>query len=100
MKEYVNGSIKADIEKLSKSLYEMIKKHPDGHCLSMGMLPASLMNILEINLKSRIKDEFIDKTYPVGEMFRTDGAKIRREIVHEVSCSILKLATQDGVCKV
>ena len=78
------GNIKVNTEKLAAGILEMIEEHPDSACLSLGMLPSEVMECFEKNLTLELPGEKHKET--------------RREIVHNVTCEILKLATQKGIC--
>lgn len=81
-------------DKIAEGLYEMIKEHPDGACMRLGMFPALIMTCLEDALKSRIPDSYLDHE----TLEAIDGKAIRQEVEHEICCKILSLATDEGFC--
>lgn len=86
--------IKVDTDKIAIGMYAMIKEHPDGDCLRLGMFPAQLMECLEKSLKERIPDSYLDRE----SLEAIDGKEIRQEIEHAVCCKILEMATDGGFC--
>lgn len=95
-----NGAIEIDIDKLADGIYELIKEHPDGRCLSLGMLPADLMITFEKMLENKIPDEFIlpsSKLKNLDDMVIYDGCRIRRGIINEMNKRILDRAEKEGI---
>lgn len=95
-----NGAIEINIDKLADGVYELIKEHPDGRCLSLGMLPADLMITFERMLKDKIPDEFIlssKKLKSIDEMVIHDGSRMRKGIMNEISKRILDRAEKEGI---
>ena len=76
--------IKVNTEKLAAGILEIIQEHPDGACLSLGMLPADVMECFEKNVEAKLPGETHKET--------------RREIVKNVTVEILKQATRKNIC--
>lgn len=88
--------IKIDHDKIAEGLWSIIKTHPHGACISLGMLPADIMEAFEANLKRKIPDHFID----TETLTEHDGRETRQETVHTVCCKIYALAKKKGVLRV
>lgn len=89
---YPNMNVK--IDHLASGLYQMIKEHPDGACLRLGMFPNQIMECLDKALADVIPDAYIDRE----TLDEVDGRQIRQDITHDVCCKILELATNEGFC--
>lgn len=89
--------LKVDIEKLSKGFYNLIKEHPDGACLRLGMFPHDIMNFLEKGIKAKLhnSDSYTLIAYP-EHTYKTK--ETIEAVVHDVCCKILQLATDEGYC--
>lgn len=95
MKNYESIGFKINVQALAAGIYEMIKKHPDGACMTMGMFPAGIMESFEKGLKDKIPDTFYSKV--AGEVINW-GKDIRKDITHQVCTEILALACRERVC--
>lgn len=99
--------IKVDYEKIAAGIYEMMLKHLDENylgALSLGMLPAPLMDSAERN--------FIDKCWELmGYSAAADRQEAKkfgldidreavREFMHGVSMALLRLAEKKGILQV
>lgn len=82
------------VEDIADTLYEMIKEHPDGACLRLGMFPAQIMECFTNGLKERIPENYII----AGTTETARGKDTIQEIEHAVCCKILELATNEGYC--
>jgi len=77
-------NIKINIEKLADGLLQMIQEHPDGACLTLGMLPAEIMECFEKNLEIKLP----------GDTYK----ELRRDTVRNVTVAILRQATKQNLC--
>lgn len=75
--------VHADVDKLAGGMLELIQTHPDAQCLTLGMLPAGLMESFETQMADRVPD-----------------AAACKDITHAVTVRILQLATKRGLCLV
>lgn len=89
----ING-FTVDVEKLSRGLYAMCKSHPDSACMSLGMLPAEIMQVFDKMLKEKIPDQYLH--CDTLEVY--SGKDTRKEITHLVSCNVIKYASEEGLC--
>ena len=98
---YGEGNFTVDVKRLAKGLYTMIQEHPDSACMMLGMFPANIMEAFDEGLKKAIPDDFCTGRGTGKYLeFPGSGRELRSKIHREVSAEILRLATEDGVCKV
>ena len=86
--------IEVAIDHIAKDLYSLIKEHPDGACLRLGMFPAPIMEAFTNGLKKRIPTDYTIK----GDDSVYKASETIQEIEHLVCCKILELATNEGYC--
>src|SRR5690606_5091882 len=97
----VYGPFTVHIDPMAERMLELIQRHPDGACIVLGMLPADIMQSFDVMLRERIPDHFIDPAAEViDDLFRSDGAWIRQQIIHKVTVAILQKAAERGLCMV
>jgi hypothetical protein len=97
----VYGPFTVHIDPMAERMLGLIQRHPDGACLSLGMLPADIMQSFDVMLRQRIPDHYLDPDAERIEfLFREDGAWIRQQIIHKVTVAILQKATERGLCVV
>lgn len=95
------GPFSIDVEPLAAGILKIIDDHPDGACITLGMLPADVMFTLDRLLEEKIPDTYYDPDREAFEdRIRTDGAEIRREVSRAVSVAILRQASEQGKCLV
>ena len=95
-----NGIFTVDVDNLATGLWKMIQAHPDSACMTLGMLPADIMDIFDRGLKEKIPNEYVTAGPGIGWQEHNDGAQIRSNIHREVTCAILRMAREAGVLKV
>lgn len=94
------GPFKCNVTNIARGVIELIDEHPDGKCLSLGMLPADLMESLSRKIADKIPDNYHWENDPKHVYVYDDGAYIRTRIEHFVTCEILRIATETKRCLV
>lgn len=84
-------------DKIAEGILGMIRRHPDGACMTLGMFPADIMDCLERVLKEKIPDHYlhVNDRNPLQEI---DGKEVRREVTRAVCSRVLALASESGLC--
>jgi hypothetical protein len=90
-----HGFIKVDTEKLAEGIYQMHKEMAANTlALTIGMLDAKIMGVLDKQLRERVPDRFYFAGDPLVEH---DGRAFREKIIHKVVVRVLKMAKEEGI---
>jgi hypothetical protein len=98
-KEYGNGAIRVDTYGMANGIVDIVEGENDLlGALSIGMLPAVLMNKME----AQLKDKFPQTGFMCGtEIFFPDEAKdLVSKIMKDVSTDVYKVASERGILRV
>jgi hypothetical protein len=103
------GKTTINTEKIALGVLGMIKEHPQGECIQLGMLPADIMESLERSMiiKLAFLDDADDLT--TAQLKELAGqcmhggvivSEIVKDAMREISSKVISYASASGLCVV
>jgi len=97
--------VKINSKKIARGVYDMIPTDEKA-CMVFGMLPAKFMYLLEKLVREKVtllvkeREEWLEVGHLTDKEVEDEVKEITSETVHKVSVEMIKISTENGICKV